>query len=73
MTFLASRNAFREPRGALKQSITSLSIVGLCLYAFLPPAIAVFPQRASVPLGKLEPHLRARGSDDEVVFFNKGL
>lgn len=46
---------------------------------FLPPAIAVFPQRASVPLGKLEKEKferfidEKRGGAAEKVYFNKGL
>jgi hypothetical protein len=73
MTFLAARGAFRGPRAGLKESLTQLTAIGTCLFVFLPPSIAVFPQRASVKLGKLEPELRALGDADETVYFNKGL
>lgn len=73
MTFLAARGAFKGPRAAILENLTQLTAIGLCLYVFLPPSIAVFPQRASVPLGKLEPHLRKLGDKEEIVYFNKGL
>lgn len=73
MTFLAARGVFRGPRAGLKESLTQLSAIGTCLFVFLPPSIAVFPQQASVKLGKLEPELQALGDADETVFFNKGL
>ena len=73
MTFLAARGAFKGPRAGLKESLTQLSAIGTCLFVFLPPSIAVFPQRASVKLGQLEPELQALGDADETVFFNKGL
>lgn len=53
-------------------------VVGASLYLFLPPSIAVFPQRAAVPLGKLEKDFARfarteNGGLDEKVYFNKGL
>jgi hypothetical protein len=40
---------------------------------FVPPALAVFPQRDSIAVRSLEPELQARASRGERVFFNKGL
>ncbi|CDZ98604.1 mitochondrion protein [Phaffia rhodozyma] len=79
MTALAARGAFQGPRKVLWENLSQLSILGASLYFFLPPSIAVFPQRASVSLGKLEKDKFERfaraenGGLDEKVFFNKGL
>ena len=72
---------FSSPK--LTHSLRSISfsffVVGLSLYLFLPPSIAVFPQRASVPIGKLEKDVFGKfvdprvGGEKEKVFFNKGL
>ncbi|KAL7415216.1 Tricarboxylate/iron carrier [Mrakia frigida] len=79
MTALAARQAFRGPKGKLWENLTHVTAIGLSLYLFLPPSIAVFPQRASVPIGKLEKDVFGKfvdekvGGEAEKVFFNKGL
>ena len=44
---------------------------------FVPPALAVFPQQDSLPVGKLEPQFQGlkdkEGKPIETLYFNKGL
>eukprot|EP00179_Madagascaria_erythrocladioides_P019900 CAMPEP_0198352512 /NCGR_PEP_ID=MMETSP1450-20131203/107540_1 /TAXON_ID=753684 ORGANISM="Madagascaria erythrocladiodes, Strain CCMP3234" /NCGR_SAMPLE_ID=MMETSP1450 /ASSEMBLY_ACC=CAM_ASM_001115 /LENGTH=320 /DNA_ID=CAMNT_0044058547 /DNA_START=51 /DNA_END=1013 /DNA_ORIENTATION=- len=53
----------------------SVSLITGCLLFALPAAIAIFPQRASLPVATLEPALqvRARAAGVDAVWFNKGL
>ncbi|WVR04765.1 hypothetical protein IAU60_001777 [Kwoniella sp. DSM 27419] len=70
MTLLTKRGAFTGPRGNLTSNLTQLTLIGLSLGLFLPPAIAYFPQRAATSPAKLE----SRFKDAEgPVYFNKGL
>lgn len=53
-------------------------IIGASLLVFLPPAIAVFPQRASVSPSRLEPQFQdskdpSTGKPCDHLEFNKGL
>lgn len=70
MTYLQHRGAFVGPRGHTLSNLTQLTLIGLSLGLFLPPAIAYFPQRASVSTDKLEPQFHKY---HEKVYFNKGL
>ncbi|ORY24019.1 putative mitochondrion protein [Naematelia encephala] len=70
MTILERRGAFIGPRGRIISNITNLTLIGLALGFFLPPAIAYFPQRATTDPKKLEPEFRQY---DGPVYFNKGL
>ncbi|GFZ47923.1 Probable mitochondrial transport protein FSF1 [Saitozyma sp. JCM 24511] len=70
MTLLERRNAFVGPRGKLLSNLTNLTLIGLSLGLFLPPAIAYFPQRASVDPKKLESEFQG---NEGPVYFNKGL
>lgn len=71
MTILERRGAFAGPTGPRRQTITHLALIGSALLIFLPPAIAVFPQRASIEPRKLEERFWGMGYDK--VEFNKGL
>ncbi|WWD21665.1 hypothetical protein CI109_106151 [Kwoniella shandongensis] len=71
MTYLTSRNVFSGPRGKLGATVTQLTLIGLSLGLFLPPAIAYFPQRAKTTPAKLESRFQEFG--DGPVYFNKGL
>lgn len=57
--------------------IADLSLIGTSLLIFLPPAIATFPQTASIETGKLESKFQGlkdeNGREVEAVRFNKGL
>lgn len=70
MTWLQARGTFVGPRGHLLANVTQLTLIGLSLGLFLPPAIAYFPQRASVSTDKLEDKFHGY---KEKVYFNKGL
>lgn len=71
MTLLERRGAFSGPTGLRRQNLTHLALIGSALLVFLPPAIAVFPQRASIEPRKLEERFWDKGY--EKVEFNKGL
>jgi tricarboxylate carrier len=70
MTLLERRGAFSGPRGKFGASLTQLTLIGLCLGGFLPPAIAYFPQRASTTGDKLEERFHDVPGK---IYFNKGL
>lgn len=70
MTYLQHRGAFVGPRGHTLATLTQLTLIGLSLGLFLPPAIAYFPQRAKVSTDKLEDKFHDLHED---VYFNKGL
>jgi len=61
---------FNGPKGKITSTLTQLTLIGLSLGLFLPPAIAYFPQRASINPKKLEEQFH--NVNDE-VYFNKGL
>lgn len=86
MTLLERRHLFRGPSGARLSSLTHLGtpllpfyigtnrtpgLIGTALLVFLPPAIAVFPQRGTLDTKLLEK--RFRELEFEKVEFNKGL
>ncbi|KAF3827851.1 hypothetical protein GH733_001086 [Mirounga leonina] len=54
-----------------------VGLVGFCLVFATPLCCALFPQRSSLHVSRLEPELRARireqNPDIEVVYYNKGL
>ncbi|WWD00795.1 hypothetical protein V866_007731 [Kwoniella sp. B9012] len=70
MTLLTRRGVFSGPRGNLTSNITQLTLIGLSLGLFLPPAIAYFPQRAETSPAKLENRFKEYKGP---VYFNKGL
>ncbi|BEI87322.1 uncharacterized protein CcaverHIS019_0100400 [Cutaneotrichosporon cavernicola] len=70
MTLLERRGVFSGPRGKTAASLTQLTLIGLCLGLFLPPAIAYFPQRASTTGPKLEQRFHDVPGK---IYFNKGL
>ncbi|KAK4050590.1 Sideroflexin FSF1 [Microbotryomycetes sp. JL201] len=71
MTMLERRGAFRGPRGKTLSTVTNLGLIGASLLVFLPPAIAVFPQRGSIAPTKLEKEFQDLPYNR--VEFNKGL
>ncbi|WVN89291.1 uncharacterized protein L203_104512 [Cryptococcus depauperatus CBS 7841] len=70
MTFLEKRGTFAGPRGKALSNVTQLTLIGLSLGLFLPPAIAYFPQRAATTPTKLESRFRQY---EDPIYFNKGL
>ncbi|WWD07459.1 hypothetical protein V865_005559 [Kwoniella europaea PYCC6329] len=70
MTLLTRRGVFSGPRGNLTSNITQLTLIGLSLGLFLPPAIAYFPQKAETSPAKLESRFKEYKGP---VYFNKGL
>uniref|UniRef100_A0ACB8F9U9 Sideroflexin-1 n=1 Tax=Sphaerodactylus townsendi TaxID=933632 RepID=A0ACB8F9U9_9SAUR len=54
-----------------------VGLVGLCLVFATPLCCALFPQKSSMKMSRLEPELQAqireKNSGIEVVYFNKGL
>ncbi|KAK4054954.1 Sideroflexin FSF1 [Microbotryomycetes sp. JL221] len=71
MTMLERRGMFSGPRGRTMSTATNLGLIGASLLVFLPPAIAVFPQRGSISPKKLEE--KFHDLPYEKVEFNKGL
>ncbi|EGF97756.1 uncharacterized protein MELLADRAFT_46189 [Melampsora larici-populina 98AG31] len=75
---LQKRGTFGGPRGKALELITNLGLVGGSLFLFLPPAIAAFPQRATISVSRLEQEFKGlvnphTGSPYTTVEFNKGL
>ncbi|KAG0150294.1 hypothetical protein CROQUDRAFT_652473 [Cronartium quercuum f. sp. fusiforme G11] len=75
---LQKRGTFSGPRGKALEMITNLGLVGGSLFVFLPPAIATFPQRASLPTSSLEQQFQglidpSTGLPYTRVQFSKGL
>ncbi|TIB31065.1 hypothetical protein E3P84_03084 [Wallemia ichthyophaga] len=50
---LTKRGAFAGKRGPLLERIVSLGLAGTSMIVFLPPAIAVFPQKATLEINLL--------------------
>ncbi|XP_075360787.1 sideroflexin-3 isoform X2 [Mycteria americana] len=54
-----------------------VGLVGLCLVFATPLCCALFPQKSSMPVSRLEPEVQARIQEKdpqlETVYFNKGL
>lgn len=53
-----------------------IGLVGVCLVLATPMCCALFPQKSSMPVSKLEPHLQEKLKDKpniQNVFYNKGL
>lgn len=71
ITLLERRGAFKGPNGKRWSTVTNLGLIGASLLVFLPPAIAVYPQRGSIDPKKLEE--RFRQLELQRVEFNKGL
>ncbi|SCZ95292.1 BZ3500_MvSof-1268-A1-R1_Chr11-2g03410 [Microbotryum saponariae] len=71
ITLLERRGAFDRPNGKRLSTALNLGLIGLSLLVFLPPAIAVFPQRGAVSPKKLEEKYHDLPYDH--VEFNKGL
>ncbi|EPQ29819.1 uncharacterized protein PFL1_02492 [Pseudozyma flocculosa PF-1] len=65
------------PSGGLWARATDLTLIGTSLLVFLPPAIATFPQVATISPSKLEPRFHNIKDDDgkpvDTLEFNKGL
>ena len=55
-----------------KMAIES-GVIGAVLLTFIPPALAVFPQRDCVSGKWLEQSFRERYPEDTLFYFNKGL
>lgn len=79
MSALQKRGFFPSgSNGKYLQTLTNLVMIGTSLLVFLPPAIATFPQRATVAVDRLE--AKFQGVEDpktaeklDRVEFNKGL
>ncbi|SCV73460.1 BQ2448_7386 [Microbotryum intermedium] len=71
ITLLERRGAFDRPNGKRLSTALNLGLIGLSLLVFLPPAIAVFPQRGAISPKKLEDNYHDLPYDH--VEFNKGL
>lgn len=56
---------------------TNLLLITACLYAGLPPAIALFPQQGQLDVLSLEPEfhhlLDSHGKPIHTLYYNKGL
>ena len=67
---------FPHPRAKM---FSEIAVLAACLWAVMPAALAVFPQRDSMLISDLEPELQAKIREmggagvGERVFYNKGL
>ena len=48
-------------------------VIGAVLLTFIPPSLAVFPQRDCISAKWLEPGFKERYPEDTLFYFNKGL
>uniref|UniRef100_L2FRZ1 Mitochondrial cation transporter n=1 Tax=Colletotrichum fructicola (strain Nara gc5) TaxID=1213859 RepID=L2FRZ1_COLFN len=51
----------------------NLGLILVTSYAVLPLALAVFPQKESISVDKLEPEFHGRGGENGMVWFNRGI
>eukprot|EP00053_Salpingoeca_punica_P004891 m.51520 g.51520 ORF g.51520 m.51520 type:complete len:329 (-) comp12997_c0_seq1:463-1449(-) len=75
---MAALDRFKAVRSSPRlRMVSEIGVIALTIWAVLPFAIAVFPQRDSLPTSRLEPELRNLQTDDgkpvERVWFNKGI
>jgi hypothetical protein len=65
------------PHTGLWSRAADLSLIGASLFVFLPPAIAYFPQTASIAASSVEPAFQEVKDDSghlvETFEYNKGL
>jgi len=78
ITALQKRGTFAGPRGKTLEMIANLGLIGGSLFFFLPPAIAAFPQRATIKADQLEDQFShlidpRTGKPYHSFEFNKGL
>nr|XP_033798258.1 sideroflexin-3 isoform X2 [Geotrypetes seraphini] len=70
------KRAFLKRRPWLNAPL-QVGLVGLCLVFATPLCCALFPQKSSMRVSRLEPEVqalvRAKSRDIELVYFNKGL
>lgn len=68
-------NLFKGARGALKQSLVQVGLMGIVLTFATPLACAIFEQTSSISVSSLEPGLQESLSSKGLtrVYFNKGL
>lgn len=75
LSFLQRRRVV--PSAGLWAKVADLTLIGSSLFVFLPPAIATFPQTASIKAERLEKEFQnvtdERGEAVKVFEFNKGL
>jgi len=66
---------FKGARGALKQSLVQVGLMGIVLTFATPLACAIFEQTSSIAVSSLEPELKDSLSSKGLtrVYFNKGL
>ena len=64
-------------KGKVADSVATILCVGLCLWASVPAALAIFPQKVGVPVEQLPSDLKAsvlkKNPDLKMVYYNKGL
>ena len=48
-------------------------VIGAVLLTFIPPSLAIFPQRDCISGKWLEPQFREKYPEDTLFYFNKGL
>lgn len=73
---LTKRGAFAGKRGPLLERIVSLGLAGTSMIVFLPPAIAVFPQKATLGADTVfgeDAPTDEKGRRVTRVEFNRGL
>jgi len=72
MSLVGPRLPSARARGAAQ-----IAIIGVCLAGFMPPALAVFPQRDKIAATSLEPQFHdlkdPQGRPITELYFNKGL
>lgn len=65
------------PQTGIWSRAADLTLIGASLFIFLPPAIAVFPQTATIDASKVEPaYQNIKDNNGQIVQtleFNKGL
>jgi sideroflexin-5 len=75
MSYLQRRKLL--PMAGLRARAAETGIIAVCLMAFLPPAIATFPQAARIDARKLEPKFHNLKDEDgnvvHTLYYNKGL
>ncbi|EDO16552.1 hypothetical protein Kpol_1064p34 [Vanderwaltozyma polyspora DSM 70294] len=77
LALIKLQSGFLKGKSMKIQNLTNLGLISATLFAVLPFALAVFPQRQSIHVSKLESELQGKttksGQKIEYVNFNRGI
>ncbi|CCE63905.1 hypothetical protein TPHA_0G00690 [Tetrapisispora phaffii CBS 4417] len=77
LVLLRLQKSVLKGKPVFAQNMANLGLVGVTLFSVLPFALAVFPQKQSIDVSKLESELHGKKTHDgkkvSLVYFNRGI